>query len=145
MPQNLKCCQDASKDSKDSESKDTDFTLENQEKPLKRNLKLSNKTCDWKANSPPQVHDSCGNSPLMLRCIFKMNWVAKLVKYVDEMVSGCQIYDIAPSKIDGSCQDISDFKKRWVKGEPVIIKGVCDESSMLVGPHGDVERHSRNK
>lgn len=133
----LKCCQDVRKVTKDRENDDTDFTLANLEKPLKQNLKLSSKLCDWKANNdgsvpcPPQQHGGCGNSPLILRRIFKMNWVAKLVKNVDEMVSGCQIYDIAPSKIDGFCQDISDFKKHWVEGEPVIIKGVCDESSML--------------
>lgn len=133
----LKCCQDVRKVTKDRENDDTDFTLANLEKPLKQNLKLSSKLCDWKANNdgsvpcPPQQHGGCGNSPLILRRIFKMNWVAKLVKNVDEMVSGCQIYDIAPSKIDGFCQDISDFKKHWVEGEPVIIKDVCDESSML--------------
>ncbi|KAI3710317.1 hypothetical protein L2E82_40095 [Cichorium intybus] len=133
----LKCCQDVRKVTKDRENEDTDFTLANLEKPLKQNLKLSSKLCDWKANNdgsvpcPPQQHGGCGNSPLILRRIFKMNWVAKLVKNVDEMVSGCQIYDIAPSKIDGFCQDISDFKKHWVEGEPVIIKDVCDESSML--------------
>ncbi|GJY04294.1 lysine-specific demethylase JMJ25 isoform X1 [Tanacetum coccineum] len=99
-----------------------------------------------------------GNSALMLKRIFKMNWVAKLVKNADEMVSGCKMCDIAVSRIDGlssrlcqyagrensddnflyapSCYDIKgegivEFRKQWMKGVPVIVKEVCDESSVL--------------
>ncbi|KVH89577.1 JmjC domain-containing protein [Cynara cardunculus var. scolymus] len=171
----LRCCQDVRKASKDGgeaevsrnltdgRNEDTD-PLAKQEKPLKPKMRLSNKLCDWKANTdgsvpcPPKEHGGCGNSPLMLKRIFKMNWVAKLVKNVDEMVSGCKMYDFNPPKIDGvsstlcqsegrennndnfvyapSSQDIksegiNEFRKHWIKGEPVIVREVCDESSML--------------
>ncbi|XP_076942752.1 E3 ubiquitin-protein ligase JMJ24-like [Bidens hawaiensis] len=150
----LRCCQDVRKASKDGGEPDTsriqdeDINIvESQEKPLKQ-MRLSNKLCDWKANTdgsvpcPPKQHGGCGNSPLMLKRIFKMNWVAKLVKNVDEMVSGCKMYDISPinslSNIlyAPSCEDIKsegirEFRRHWIKGEPVIVKAVCDESSML--------------
>nr|XP_043620660.1 lysine-specific demethylase JMJ25 [Erigeron canadensis]XP_043620661.1 lysine-specific demethylase JMJ25 [Erigeron canadensis] len=171
----LRCCQDARKTSKDGgeaevSSMQTDvcnedtITLEKQDKPLKQRMRLSDKLCDWKANNdgsvpcPPKKHGGCGTSPLVLKRIFKMNWVAKLVKNVDEMVSGCKLFDINPPKIDGlsrrfcqfaerensddnflytlSCEDIKsegidEFRKQWTKGQPVIVRGVCDESSML--------------
>ncbi|KAI3800363.1 hypothetical protein L1987_28453 [Smallanthus sonchifolius] len=153
----LRCCQDVRKASKDggepdmSRIQDEDKNiLENQEKPLRQRMRLSSKLCDWKANTdgsvpcPPKQHGGCGNSPLILKRIFKMNWVAKLVKNVGEMVSGCKMYDISSTNIDGSsnflyvpsCDDIKsegicEFRKHWIKGEPVIVKGVCDESSML--------------
>ncbi|KAI7736263.1 hypothetical protein M8C21_022713 [Ambrosia artemisiifolia] len=153
----LRCCQDVRKATKDVgepdssriQHEDVDI-LENQESPLEQRMRLSSKLHDWKANTdgsipcPPKQHGGCGDSPLMLKRIFKMNWVAKLVKNVDEMVSGCKMYDISPQNIDDlssilyapSCEDIksegiSEFRKHWIKGEPVMIKGVCDESSML--------------
>ncbi|KAL4568324.1 hypothetical protein LXL04_023933 [Taraxacum kok-saghyz] len=110
---------------------------------------LSNKLCDWKANNdgsipcPPKEHGGCGNpnSPLILKRIFQMNWVAKLVKNVDEMVmvSGCKNYEIVPENglmsgglcLDVKSEGIGGFKKNWVKGQPVVVEGVCDESSML--------------
>lgn len=171
----LKCCQDvriASKDGGEAEtsrmqadeSNEDTNTLEMQDEPLKQKMLLSNKLRDWKSNNdgsvpcPPKKHGGCGNSPLMLKRIFKMNWVAKLVKNVDEMVSGCKMYDIDSLKIDDLssklcrsagrensddnflyapyCQDIKNegidgFRKYWLKGQPVIVRGVCDESSML--------------
>ncbi|KAK9056327.1 hypothetical protein SSX86_027417 [Deinandra increscens subsp. villosa] len=152
----LKCCQDVRKSSKDGcepdmnriQNEDNNI-LEHQETPLPQRMRLSDKLIDWKANPdgsvpcPPKQHGGCGNSPLMLKRIFKMNWVAKLVKNVDEMVSGCKMHDISLTDIDGlsnlyapSCEDIksegiSEFRKHWIKGEPVIVKGVCDQSSML--------------
>ncbi|GJY95715.1 lysine-specific demethylase JMJ25 isoform X1 [Tanacetum coccineum] len=171
----IRCCQDVRKASigrggaevskmqTDGRNEDTD-TLENQDKPLKQALRLSDKLCDWKANidgsvpCPPKEHGGCGNSALMLKRIFKMNWVAKLVKNADEMASGCKMYDIDLSRIEElssrlcqyagrensddnflyapSCYDIkgegiTEFRKQWMKGVPVIVKEVCDESSML--------------
>lgn len=138
----LKCCQDVRKSTKDTENENTDFTLENQQNHSNQKTKLSDKISDWKANTdgsvpcPPQEHGGCGTSPLILKRIFKMNWVAKLVKNVDEMVSGCRMDENAPVKMDGfvldvKSQGIGEFRENWGRGEPVVIKGVCDESSML--------------
>lgn len=119
----------------------------------------------WKANNdgsvpcPPKECKGCGCSFLILRRIFKMNWVAKLVKNVEEMVSGCRVHDSAsadktgfdlrllqaanrekeednflykPSSQDIRNEGIRDFRMHWSRGEPVIIKEVCDLSSMSI-------------
>ncbi|KAL5983831.1 hypothetical protein ACLOJK_017926 [Asimina triloba] len=64
---------------------------------------------DWKANNdgsvpcPPKDSGGCGCRSLILRRIFKMNWVAKLVKNAEEMVNGCKVYDIDSFKTCPSC------------------------------------------
>ncbi|XP_071714425.1 E3 ubiquitin-protein ligase JMJ24 [Rutidosis leptorrhynchoides] len=150
----LRCCQDVRKTSKDGGEVDVcnveaDDSNEATNTLDKQKMRLSDKLRDWKSNTdgsvpcPPKKHGGCGNSPLILKRIFKMNWVAKLVKNVDEMVSGCKMYDInlsknsdddilyAPSCKEIKCEGIDEFRKRWVKGQPVTVRGVSDESSML--------------
>lgn len=54
----------------------------------------------WKANTDgtitcgPAEAGGCGSSKLVLRRIFKINWVAKLVKSAEEMVNGCTIRNV---------------------------------------------------
>ncbi|XP_038715550.1 lysine-specific demethylase JMJ25-like isoform X2 [Tripterygium wilfordii] len=117
---------------------------------------------DWKSNGdgsipcPPKEYGGCGYPSLSLNRIFKMNWVAKLVKNVEEMVSGCKIHDVVtsqkaglddpklcqfahredsddnylycPSSQDIKKQGIGDFRKHWARGEPVIVTQICDSS-----------------
>lgn len=144
------------------EIQDRETKLE-QPKPSKVRLKLSDKFSNWKANSdgsipcPPKEYDGCGYSALSLTRIFKMNWVAKLVKNVEEMVSGCRVNDAVslektghddpslcqyshredsdnflycPSSEDLKSEGIGSFKKHWFRGEPVIVKQVFDSSSV---------------
>lgn len=53
----------------------------------------------WKANADgsvpcaPEEVGGCGSSKLVLRRILKINWVAKLVKNAEEMVTGCKVSD----------------------------------------------------
>ncbi|XP_068658747.1 E3 ubiquitin-protein ligase JMJ24-like [Aristolochia californica] len=60
-------------------------------------IELSHAFPDWKPDSdgsipcPPKESGGCGCQSLLLRRIFKMNWVAKLVKNAEEMVNGCSI------------------------------------------------------
>ncbi|KAF5958890.1 hypothetical protein HYC85_006115, partial [Camellia sinensis] len=102
---------------------------------------------------PPKEYGSCGCLSLTLKRNFKMNWVAKLVKNYEEMVIGCKVYVTGSSREIGfnsrlfeyanreNCNDnflycptsedikvdgIADFRKRWIRGEPVIVKEVCD-------------------
>jgi lysine-specific demethylase 3 len=127
-------------------------------------INLSDKYQGWKANNdssipcPPKEHGGCNYSSLNLSCIFKMNWVAKLVKNVEEMVSGCKVYDAdtpqksglsdstlcqhahrddsddnflyCPLSEDIKVDGINKFRKHWVRGEPVIVKQVFDSSSI---------------
>ncbi|CAN4083997.1 unnamed protein product [Withania somnifera] len=135
---------------------------------LSKEVKLSNlhlsilsKLSDWKANSngsipcPPKQCGGCSSSVLSLKRIFKMNWVAKLVKNVEEMVSGCKVCDsddlentsegkliqaahrengdnflYRPSSEDIRNEGIETFRKHWGRGKPVIIKDMYDVSSM---------------
>lgn len=87
-----------------------------------------------------------------------MNWVAKLVKNVEEMVSGCRIGDVdgppetgqsdlrlcqcshreasddnylfCPASDDIKTGGIGKFRKHWKTGEPIIVKKVFDGSSI---------------
>ncbi|XP_017414750.2 E3 ubiquitin-protein ligase JMJ24 isoform X2 [Vigna angularis] len=131
------------------------------------------KTCDqnilskfphWRSNDngsipcPPKEYGGCGHSSLNLSRIFKMNWVAKLVKNVEEMVSGCRISDadgppetglndlrlcqcshreasddnylFCPASDDIKTDGIGKFRKHWKTGEPIIVKKVFDGSSI---------------
>lgn len=170
----LSCCRDlreASPNGVKGESVDNKIDGKSQEKTTvseqvkvsKLKLILPDKFPGWQANSdgsipcPPKDYGGCGCSSLNLSRIFKMNWVAKLVKNVEEMVSGCRIYNPgSPQKIGlddpGLCQyacredsdgnflycptsediksdGIGNFRKHWARGEPVIVKQVFDSSS----------------
>lgn len=117
---------------------------------------------DWKADNdgsivcPGKTYGGCGSSVLTLKRIFKMNWVAKLVKNVEEMVNGCKIdnsgspletldslkvceashrdnndnFLYCPSSEDLKNEGIKDFRMHWRKGKPVIVKEVCDASAL---------------
>ncbi|ONK54928.1 uncharacterized protein A4U43_UnF9610 [Asparagus officinalis] len=100
----------------------------------------------WKANTDgsipcaPEEAGGCASSKLVLRRILKINWVAKLVKNAEEMVTGCKGSNPQTSDNCTSCNilycptsdlkhdGISHFQKHWVKGEPVIVKRVFDHS-----------------
>ncbi|WOK96107.1 hypothetical protein Cni_G04814 [Canna indica] len=64
-------------------------------------INFSHQFPNWKANTDgtiicgPSEAGGCGSSKLFLRRIFKINWVAKLVKSTEEMVSGCITRDVA--------------------------------------------------
>lgn len=168
----LGCCQDLkdlSVDTKVKVERETTgrnsdketITMSEQVKPSRN--RLVDKFSDWRANKdgsipcPPKEYGGCGCSSLTLKRIFKMNWVAKLVKNVEEMVNGCKIHDTVspqeaehntrlcqfahreddndnylycPSSKDVRAEGIGEFRKHWVRGEPVIIKEVIDITSM---------------
>ncbi|KAJ9180245.1 hypothetical protein P3X46_008515 [Hevea brasiliensis] len=139
-------------------------TVSKEVKEPRLRLNLSAKYPDWKANRdgsiscPPKEYGGCNYSSLNLSRIFKMNWVAKLVKNVEEMVSGCKVCEAGTLPISRlndstlsqyshreesddnflycpSCEDIrtegiNNFRKHWVKGEPVIVKQIFDSSSI---------------
>ncbi|KAL3750107.1 hypothetical protein ACJRO7_011138 [Eucalyptus globulus] len=170
----LHCCQDlreASRDRVRETSADDQIGGSTQDKESvdyvkgpKVRLKFTDNFPDWRAGSddsipcPPKKYGGCGYPSLNLTRIFKMNWVAKLVKNVEELVSGCKVNDSANQQNDGSSQSnfgqeasipmkegkkgslycptshdiraqgISEFRKHWFKGEPVLVKQVWDHS-----------------
>ncbi|XP_021282219.1 lysine-specific demethylase JMJ25 isoform X1 [Herrania umbratica] len=167
----LRCCQDLRRASsggvEDVGNETGERTLDKETamgEVSELKLNFLDKFSGWKANSddgipcPPMEYGGCGHYSLNLNRIFKMNWVAKLVKNVEEMVSGCKVYDVEssektesndptlcqfadrepsddnllyfPSSQDLKAEGIADFRKRWGNGEPVIVKEVCDVSSM---------------
>ncbi|XP_031130580.1 lysine-specific demethylase JMJ25 isoform X2 [Ipomoea triloba] len=128
-------------------------------------LELFKRISDWKANSngsipcPPRKYGGCGSLTLVLKRIFKMNWVAKLVKNVEEMVGGCKLCDTGyveepdselrlcraahrengndnflydPYSDDIKTEGIENFRKHWSIGKPVIVKEVLNISSTSV-------------
>ncbi|KAI8024292.1 Lysine-specific demethylase JMJ25 [Camellia lanceoleosa] len=142
---------------------DCKTTVSEQVKPSKLRLKLLDKFPNWKSNSngsipcPPKEYGGCGCLSMTLKRIFKMNWVAKLVKNSEEMVSGCKVNDgespqetgfnsrlcqyahrensndnflYCPTSEDIKVEGVRDFRKHWLWGEPVIVKEVFDGSSM---------------
>lgn len=150
-------------DNQISEKSQEKETKLEQPKLSKVRLNLSDKFSDWKANSdgsipcPPKEFGGCGYSSLNLSRIFKMNWVAKLVKNAEEMVSGCRVNDAVsvenfghddpricqyahrednnnflycPSSEDLKSDGIDHFKRHWLRGEPIIVKQVFDSSSI---------------
>lgn len=167
----LHCCQDLREASTrgpvenqmGGRSRDKE-TASKEVKEHRLRLNLSDKYPDWKANRdgsipcPPKEYGGCNYSSLNLSRIFKMNWVAKLVKNVEEMVSGCKVSDTGTLPKSGSndstlhqyahrednddnflycpsCEDIKaegicNFRKHWGKGEPIIVKQVFDSSSI---------------
>ncbi|KAL0407363.1 UNVERIFIED_CONTAM: Lysine-specific demethylase [Sesamum latifolium] len=172
----LSCCNDIREASKPSVKEETNpiaCGADDKDKPMaSKRVKLSDvqlnsfvKFADWKANSdgsipcPPKAYGGCASSLLTLKRIFKMNWVAKLVKNVEEMVNGCKICNsgnpeetgastrlwqaahrengndnflYCPSSEDLKNEGIKDFRMHWSKGKPVIVKEVCDASAMTI-------------
>ncbi|XP_059063428.1 lysine-specific demethylase JMJ27 isoform X2 [Cryptomeria japonica] len=62
-------------------------------------LEPSHMLPDWKANNigsipcPPKEYGGCGSHLLVLKRIFKINWIAKLKKNAAEMASSCKVPD----------------------------------------------------
>ncbi|XP_050222946.1 E3 ubiquitin-protein ligase JMJ24 [Mercurialis annua] len=164
----LHCCQDlreaslhdAVEDQMAGGSQDKE-AVSKQVKDIRARLCISDKYPGWKANPdgsipcPPKEYGGCNHSSLKLSRIFKMNWVAKLVKNVEEMVTGCKVSNAStlstsgfndstqcsyrehsddnilycPSSEDLKAEGINKFRKHWVKGEPVIVKKLFDSLS----------------
>ncbi|CAH2038511.1 unnamed protein product [Thlaspi arvense] len=156
----LRCCQDLRAESSVEVAGADQITREGRGVP-KLKLNFSHKFPEWKANSdgsipcPPNEYGGCGSRSLNLARIFKMNWVAKLVKNAEEMVNGCKISDLrSPELCDSSfCKfaereesgdnfvyspsleavksdGVANLEKQWAEGRLVIVKKVLDESSL---------------
>ncbi|CAN7134540.1 unnamed protein product [Brassica rapa subsp. narinosa] len=142
----LRCCQDLRAESS-VEIGGTSQTIGDRRTGVpKLKLNFSNKFPEWEVNSdgsipcPPKEHGGCGSKSLNLARIFKMNWVAKLVKNAEEMVNGCKVSDLcspelcdnpvySPSVETVRSDGVATFEKQWSEGRIVIVKRVLEESS----------------
>lgn len=117
---------------------------------------------------PCPQKECVGCSSLVLCRTFKMNWVAKLVKNAGEIVSGCKVTDVdynldnsegfdlpffkaaaseyfdnnllcSPTSDDMKTMAINLFRKYLLKGQPVILKQVCN-NSISSWDHGNICR-----
>ncbi|KAL3624902.1 hypothetical protein CASFOL_031570 [Castilleja foliolosa] len=169
----LSCCKDVKEASKPSVKEEINHVSGGtDEKDEAERVKLSDirvisskRFPDWEATSdgnipcPPKACGGCSSSFLILKRIFKMNWIAKLVKNVEEMVNGCKVvnsvdteqtgdrvkllkaadrendldnYLYYPSTEDLKNDGIKEFRMHWSRGKPVIVKEVCDASAMSI-------------
>ncbi|KAL1567379.1 lysine-specific demethylase JMJ25-like [Salvia divinorum] len=168
----LSCCKDIRGASTPSVNEELDdISLETNNSDQRPNstrltqLNFIEKFSSWKADHdgsiqcPPKENGGCGSCILTLKRIFKMNWVAKLVKNVEEMVNGCKINNCGdteetggslrllqaanrendidnflyyPSSEDLKSEGIKNFRMQWSKRKPVIVKEVCDDSAMTM-------------
>ncbi|CAL4914364.1 unnamed protein product [Urochloa decumbens] len=76
----------------------------------------------------PHEAGGCGSSKLVLRRIFKINWIAKLVKSSEEMVSGCKVHDLQ----DG-CLSYSDGRRLELIGQRNLGLSKCSNSDDISG------------
>ncbi|KAL5219129.1 hypothetical protein ABZP36_019813 [Zizania latifolia] len=65
-----------------------------------KNIDIRSLFPTWRVNNDgsitcgPHEAGGCGSSKLVLRRIFKINWISKLVKNSEEMVNGCKVHDL---------------------------------------------------
>ncbi|TKV96146.1 hypothetical protein SEVIR_9G410200v4 [Setaria viridis] len=76
----------------------------------------------------PHEAGGCGSSKLVLRRIFKINWIAKLVKSSEEMVNGCKVHDLQ----DG-CLSYSDGRRLDLIGQQNLGLPKCSNSEDISG------------
>lgn len=155
----LRCCQDLRAEYS-VEISETNQIIRDRTGVPKLQLNFSYKFPEWEANGdgsipcPPKEYGGCGSRSLNLARIFKMNWVAKLVKNAEEMVNGCKVSDLrkpelcdsrfckfaereesgdnfvySPSPKTIKSDGVANFEKQWAEGRLVIVKKVLDESS----------------
>ncbi|XP_066393200.1 E3 ubiquitin-protein ligase JMJ24-like isoform X2 [Miscanthus floridulus] len=83
----------------------------------------------WRVNNDgsitcgPHEAGGCGSSKLVLRRIFKINWIAKLVKSSEEMVNGCKVHDL-----EDGCLSCSDGRRLEFTGQRNLGLSKCSNS-----------------
>uniref|UniRef100_A0A1J3JP75 Lysine-specific demethylase JMJ25 n=1 Tax=Noccaea caerulescens TaxID=107243 RepID=A0A1J3JP75_NOCCA len=156
----LRCCQDLRAESSVEISETNGVIRDRAGGVPKQKLNFSYKFPEWEANGdgsipcPPKEYGGCGLRTLNLARIFKMNWVAKLVKNAEEMVDGCKISDLqnpelcdarfckfaereessdnfvySPSLETVKSDGVANFEKQWREGRLVVVKNVLDDES----------------
>ncbi|KAJ1297154.1 hypothetical protein BS78_01G356300 [Paspalum vaginatum] len=71
----------------------------------------------------PHEAGGCGSSKLVLRRIFKINWIAKLVKSSEEIVDGCKVHDL-----EDGCLSCSNGRRLGLTGQRNLGLSKCSSS-----------------
>lgn len=88
----------------------------------------------WKVNNDvsitcgPHEIGGCGSSKLVLRRIFKINWIPKLVKRSEEMVNGCKVHDL-----QDRCLSCSDGRRLELIGQGNLGLSKCSNGDGISG------------
>ena len=83
----------------------------------------------WRVNSDgsitcgPHEAGGCGSSKLVLRRIFKINWIGKLVKSSQEMVNGCKTHDL-----ENGCSSCNAGRRLDSIGQRSLSLSKCSNS-----------------
>ncbi|KAM3313318.1 hypothetical protein ACQJBY_032747 [Aegilops geniculata] len=88
----------------------------------------------WRVNNDgsitcgPHEAGGCGSSKLVLRRIFKINWIGKLVKSSQEMVNGCKAHDL-----ENGCSSCNDSRRLDSIGRHNFGLSKCSDSDGIDG------------
>ncbi|KAL6649918.1 hypothetical protein ACP70R_014142 [Stipagrostis hirtigluma subsp. patula] len=90
----------------------------------------------WRVNNDgsitcgPHEAGGCGSSKLVLRRIFKINWIAKLVKSSEEMVNGCKVHDL-----ESGCLSCDDDRRLELTDQQNFVHSKCSNGDGISGSH----------
>ncbi|KAM0916340.1 hypothetical protein ACQ4PT_010226 [Festuca glaucescens] len=88
----------------------------------------------WRINNDgsitcgPHEAGGCGSSKLVLRRIFKINWIGKLVKSSQEMVNGCKAHDL-----ENGCSCRNAGRRLDSTGQRSLGVSKCSDSDGIDG------------
>jgi [histone H3]-dimethyl-L-lysine9 demethylase len=97
------------------------------------NIDIRSLSPAWKVSNDgsitcgPHEAGGCGSSKMVLRRIFKINWIAKLVKCSEEMVNGCKVHGL-----EDGCSDCSTLE---LPSQQNLAHLKCSNSDGIDGNH----------
>ncbi|KAL6902079.1 hypothetical protein ACP4OV_004955 [Aristida adscensionis] len=135
------CVEDRSRDSFSKRARLEPCAESVHDKTLSRPIDLNNIDIRslfpaWRVNNDDSItcgpHEAggCGSSKLVLRRIFKINWIAKLVKCSEEIVNGCKGHDL-----EDGCSSYDDGRKLELTGLRNFVLSKCSSSDGINGSH----------
>uniref|UniRef100_A0A0E0KDM9 JmjC domain-containing protein n=1 Tax=Oryza punctata TaxID=4537 RepID=A0A0E0KDM9_ORYPU len=94
-----------------------------------KNIDIRSLFPTWRVNNDgsitcgPHEAGGCGSSKLVLRRIFKINWISKLVKNSEEMVNGCKVHDM-----DNGCSSCNNGRTLELTGHRNFDLSTCSNN-----------------
>jgi lysine-specific demethylase 3 len=94
-----------------------------------KNIDIRSLFPTWRVNNDgsitcgPHEAGGCGSSKLVLRRIFKINWISKLVKNSEEMVNGCKVH-----VLENGCSSCNDGRTLELTGHRNFGVSTCSNN-----------------